>query len=56
MNEDQKPLTEDEMVEILTYIARNGNNAERISAIRQLRLLGKGESAEEDPFEGLYGK
>jgi len=48
-------LTEEEMLEILKAIAREGGNAAaRIAAIKELRAIGRGEKPAEDTVRGLY--
>ena len=48
-------LTQEEMVEILKAIARDGSNAAaRIAAIKELRAIQRGEQPVEDTVRGLY--
>lgn len=52
---DSERLTEEEMVEILEDIARNGQNAAaRIAAIKQLREMADGVEPAEEGFAALY--
>lgn len=57
MSADQARLTEEEMVEILEDIARNGQNgAARIAAIRTLRDIGEGRKVPPAGFAELDGE
>jgi hypothetical protein len=48
-------LTEQEMVEILKAIAREGGNAAaRIAAIKELRAIDQGEKPAQDTVRDLY--
>lgn len=48
-------LTQDEMIEILKGIARDGGNAAaRIAAIKELRSISRGEKPAQDAVQGLY--
>lgn len=48
-------LTEEEMVEILKAIARDGSNAAaRIAAIKELRIMRGAKKPDEDDFGKLY--
>lgn len=53
---DKTPeLTDEEMVEILKAIARDGGNAAaRIAAIRELRAINAGDKPVEDTVRSLY--
>jgi len=51
----ERTLTEQEMIDILEDIARNGNNgAARIAAIKTLREIDAGQATPADGFAGLY--
>jgi len=51
----ERTLSDQEMVDILEDIARNGRNAAaRIAAIKTLREIDAGTSVTSDAFEGLY--
>jgi hypothetical protein len=53
--EKSPDLTEEEMVEILKLIAREGGNAAaRIAAIKELRAFAQGEKPAEDSVAKLY--
>lgn len=55
MVEKTPEMTDDEMLEILKAIARDGGNAAaRIAAIKELRSIGRGEKTTEEGFQGLY--
>ena len=50
----ERTLTEQEMIEILEEIARDGSNAAaRIAAIKQLREMDAGEANADDGFAAL---
>jgi hypothetical protein len=53
---DKTPdLTDEEMLEILKAIARDGRNgAARIAAIRELRAIGEGAKPASEGFAALY--
>ena len=51
----ERSLSDQEMVDILEDIARNGRNAAaRIAAIKTLREIDAGVSPTSEAFEGLY--
>lgn len=51
----ERTLSDQEMIDILEDIARNGRNAAaRIAAIRVLREIGAGEKPVEQGFSQLY--
>jgi hypothetical protein len=51
----ERTLSDQEMIDILEDIARNGaNGAARIAAIKTLREIDAGEKPVKDGFAGLY--
>ena len=55
MTETTPDLTQEEMLEILKAIARDGGNAAaRIAAIKELRAIQSGKDPVEDTVRGLY--